>query len=122
MEKDNNRSVGTRYETMAAVYLEQKGYTIVERNYRRRGGELDIVAAKDGMLIICEVKYRRTGEHGSPLEAVDARKQRQISRMTAHYLVSHGYRREVPVRFDVIGISGDDGIEHIENAFPYAYG
>ncbi|MBR1634583.1 MAG: YraN family protein [Lachnospiraceae bacterium] len=118
----NTRKVGQQYEDVAAEYLENQGYCIMERNYRRRGGELDIVAKRDGMLIVCEVKYRKTAEQGSPLEAVDARKQMQISKMTAHYLVSHGYREEVPVRFDVIGIDGNGQIRHIENAFEYCYG
>lgn len=121
MPKENTHEIGQHYEDVAAEYLAGQGYRIVERNYRRRGGELDIVAKWDGMLVVCEVKYRKTLGQGSPLEAVDAQKQVQISKMTAHYMVSHGYREEIPVRFDVIGIDGSGNIQHIENAFEYCY-
>ena len=117
----NKRRVGSQYEQVAAEYLAAKGYRILEQNYRKRGGELDIVARDGNMLVICEVKYRSTQAKGNPLEAVGIQKQRQISKMTAHYLLSRGLRLEVPVRFDVIGIEGDGSITHITNAFEYCY-
>ena len=117
----NNRRKGELYEAKAAEYLVQKGYRILERNYRRRGGELDIVAFKDGLLVVCEVKSRTGFNGGSSLEAVTYRKQMQISKMTAHYLLSHGFGGQTAVRFDVIGFDGQGGLSHIENAFEYCY-
>ncbi|MBQ9631591.1 MAG: YraN family protein [Lachnospiraceae bacterium] len=118
----NNREIGSKYEDLAAEYLISKGYRILDRNFRRRGGELDIVALEDGVLVICEVKYRRSETAGDPLEAVGYRKQLQISKMTALYLSSHGYPLDSEIRFDVIGITGSGKVKHIENAFYYCYG
>ncbi len=118
----NNRQTGTYYEDLAAEYLIDQGYDILERNFRRRGGELDIVAKKDGILVICEVKYRRTGRTGASLEAVDYRKQKKISQMAGLYLLSHGYSSNTQLRFDVIGFDGEKKMTHIKNAFPYCFG
>lgn len=117
----NKRRIGTQYETQACAYLTQKRYVILERNYRCRQGEIDIIA-KDleaQMLVFCEVKYRHDNSHGDPLEAVDDRKQRQICRTALVYYTYHGYTQETPCRFDVIAIYGDGQITHIENAFAY---
>ena len=67
-------------ERKAGAYLEGLGYEILEYNFRGRGGEIDIVARENRYLIFVEVKYRRNEKTGSPLEAVDDRKQRRICR------------------------------------------
>ena len=118
---ENKRKIGLYYEDMAVDYLKRNGYQILDRNYRIRGGELDIVAQMDGMLVICEVKYRSSLAQGNPFEAVDMRKQKQISKVTVHYLVKHGYGMDTAIRFDVIGIWGNGDVEHIKNAFYYSY-
>lgn len=116
----NKRATGSRYEDTAAAFLVKKGYKILHRNYRVRGGELDIVASFKETLVICEVKYRSTGDYGDALEAVDHRKQLQISKVTMHYMNQFRYPPDTQVRFDVIGVTGN-GITHIENAFLYCY-
>lgn len=115
----NKRAVGTAYETAACAYLEQKGYRIAQRNYRNRFGEIDIIATdrSDSMWIFCEVKYRSHNGYGSPLEAVDIRKQRRICRTALYFYTYHGYAGQRGCRFDVIAVYGDGRIEHIENAF-----
>ena len=111
----NKRRTGTRYEQAAGFFLEQIGYGVLEYNYRCRFGEIDIIA-KDGIcLVFCEVKYRSGREKGSPLEAVDNRKQQRIFRCASHYLAGRGLE-DVPCRFDVIGIEGT-AVTHIKNAF-----
>ncbi len=117
----NKRAVGTIYETRACAYLEKKGYRIVERNYRNRFGEIDIIAtdASASMWIFCEVKYRSGDGYGAPMEAVDTRKQRRICRTALYFYTYHGYADEKACRFDVIAIYGDERIEHIEDAFQY---
>ena len=111
----NKRRTGTRYEQAAGFFLEQIGYEVLEYNYRSRFGEIDIIA-KDGIcLVFCEVKYRSGREKGSPLEAVDNRKQQRIFRCASHYLAGRGLE-DVPCRFDVIGIEGT-AVTHIKNAF-----
>lgn len=113
--KQNNRAVGARYEKAAGYYLEQMGYVILQYNYRCKLGEIDMIAQDGAYLVFCEVKYRKGAGQGSPLAAVDSRKQRVIYRCAEYYLMEHG-KMEVPCRFDVVGI-GDGKIELIKNAF-----
>ncbi len=113
----NNRTVGTNYERIAAQYLERKGYRILVYNYRCRMGEIDLIAKKEGTLVFVEVKYRRTNNRGTPLEAITKKKQRVISQCANHYLL-YSKQTNVCCRFDAIGIL-DNAIEHIENAFEY---
>lgn len=112
----NNRKVGSRYEDVAAAYLTNMGYTIVEKNYRCKSGEIDLIAKFQGYLIFIEVKYRRDLKSGSPLEAVGALKQKHIRETARYYLYSHGYGEEIPCRFDVVGILGET-VTLIQNAF-----
>lgn len=116
-QQTNKRSVGARYEREAGAYLEKLGCQIIEYNYRCKLGEIDLVA-KDGVyLVFCEVKYRSGAKKGHPMEAVDYRKQRIISKCAMHYLMEHGLT-EVPCRFDVVGIAGSE-IIHLKDAFDY---
>ncbi|MBU3876287.1 YraN family protein [Faecalicatena sp. AGMB00832] len=115
LKKQNNRKVGTDYEQAVGYYLEQQGYLILEFNYRCRLGEIDMIAVDGEYLVFCEVKYRQDGKKGSPLEAVDVRKQRTIYQCASYYLAVQGID-DMPCRFDVIGIEGGQ-IMHIKNAF-----
>ncbi|MCC8167905.1 MAG: YraN family protein [Clostridiales bacterium] len=119
--KQNNRSVGTHYERMAAEYLVGLGYRIREQNYHAgRLGEIDIIAEdSEGTIVFCECKYRADTGCGDPLESVGPGKQRQICRIAAHYCAMCGYGEYTPCRFDVIGIYGDGRLRHIPNAFLY---
>lgn len=111
----NRRETGTQYEERAAEYLIAQNYQILERNYRIRSGEIDIIARDGTVLVFIEVKYRKNDESGNPLEAVDIRKQRKIIKVARYYLYQKKYGN-VPCRFDVIGICGSH-IEHIKDAF-----
>lgn len=112
----NNRKLGTDKETLAAEYLEQKGYVILEKNYRCRAGEIDIIASKDGFIVFSEVKYRKSPEFGMPQEAVGYKKQKTIAFVANYYLMDRKLSSQQAVRFDVIAILGNE-ITHIENAF-----
>ncbi len=117
--KLNNRSTGERGEKIARRFLEDRGYSIVEQNYRTRHGELDIIARKDGTLVIVEVKLRRTTGFGDPLEAVTPRKRRTIRSMTEEYLYEKSPNFHT-LRFDAIGIllrGGRPRITHVQDAF-----
>ncbi len=118
-EKQNNRLVGKHYEELVAKYLINNRYTILERNYRNKIGELDIIAELDGVLVIVEVKYRHSNQYGDPLEAVNWKKQHQISRTLFYYVVQNGIDKYRTIRFDVIGIHGDGSICHIQDAFEF---
>ena len=112
----NKRQVGTQYESMAVQYLTEAGYHILERNFRCRTGEIDIIAKDGAYLVFVEVKYRASAACGSALEAVDYRKQQSILRVAQYYMVSHGYGTQTNCRFDVVAILGKE-IILIQNAF-----
>ena len=114
----NNRRVGSEYEERAALYLEGMGYRILERNFRCRLGEIDLVARHKGYLVFVEVKYRRSERYGAPAEAVGYQKQRTISKVAQYYLMRRGLGSRMPVRFDVVSVLGED-IEVYENAFEF---
>ena len=84
---ENKREKGALYEELAAEYLRCHGFSISERNFRSRSGEIDIIAEKDGVTVYCEVKFRSGRSFGAPEEAVDLRKQQRIVR-TAMYQAS----------------------------------
>lgn len=115
----NRRAVGTAYEKQAGAYLVGQGYEILEYNFRCRIGEIDIIARDGAYLVFVEVKYRRSTENGSPLEAVDRKKQRIISKVATYYCLTHGYGETSPCRFDVVAILGEE-ISLVKNAFEYA--
>ncbi len=113
----NRRRAGAEHEKMAGAYLEERGYRILEYNYRCKKGEIDIVAKDGEYLVFCEVKYRRGEEKGYPSQAVDVRKQRILSRCALYYLMEKGIA-DVPCRFDVAAILGKD-VDLIKDAFQY---
>ncbi len=97
------RKLGDRGEDAAVAYLERNGFTIVERNWASKGGEVDIIALDEETLVLCEVKTRRSTSKGTPDEAVTPAKQRRYARLAAEYLQSAGLQ-DTHVRFDVISI------------------
>jgi len=107
-------------EQLASLYLQRKGFKILERNLSNRLGELDLVAQRQDLLVFCEVKTRTNREFGEPFEAVTPFKQKRLKRLAEGYLARHDLFFE-SVRFDVISILLADRektrIEHIENAF-----
>ncbi len=114
-----NRSSGAWGEELALRYLTRRGYALVERNYRTRYGELDLIVRQGATLVFVEVKLRRGTGFGDPLEAVTPHKQATIRSLAEHYLL---YRKPAfdTLRFDVVGIlltNGKPRIRHIEDAF-----
>jgi putative endonuclease len=114
-------ALGQRGEALAAAYLEERGYTIVTRNWRRPEGEIDLVVARDGLCVFVEVRSRTGVERGHPLETVNASKRSRILRAARLYLDEEKPPAAV-FRFDVVGVtfSLDDTppeIIHIEDAF-----
>ncbi|WP_028582896.1 YraN family protein [Desulfogranum mediterraneum] len=113
-------STGRRGERLAADHLLSLGYTLLARNYRRRFGEVDIIAQDGATIVFVEVKSRSGALFGSPFEAVDLGKQRQLSKIALDYLVRNGLE-EQPARFDVVAVwfqaPGEPRLEHITHAF-----
>lgn len=115
-------AIGRRGEEIAIEYLKRLRYRILERNYRKSFGEVDIIAKDMETVVFIEVKTRQSARFGSPFEAVDTRKQRQISKVAQEYLQTQG-STDVSARFDVIAIRVDRdnsfSIDHLRNAFEW---
>lgn len=112
----NTRRTGDNFEEVAVRFLQEHGYEILERNYRCRLGEIDIIAKDHCYLVFIEVKYRSTTNYGLPIEAVDINKQRKIYKVAQWYLKEHHVYDDINIRFDVVGILGKD-IKIYKNAF-----
>ena len=117
----NKRGFGVAGEQIARDFLVGKGAKILEMNYRRPTGEIDIIARVKRTILFVEVKRRSSLRYGRPAEAVNPAKQAHIARTAALYLQENGLE-DAPVRFDVIEILPGQ-IRHIEGAFdaPEAY-
>lgn len=114
----NQRQLGTAYEKRVATFMRDQGYEILEQSFRCRLGEIDLIARKDAYLVFVEVKYRSSAAYGSPMAAVDRRKQRRVCNVASYYLYSRHYPIDTPCRFDVAAVSGDS-IQIFEDAFSY---
>jgi len=121
-----NRQAGYQGEEIASAFLTARGYRILERNFRCKGGEVDIIVRepRDKCLVFVEVKARRNLSYGVPQLAVTPFKQRQISKAALTWIARHN-QHDQNARFDVIAILLDSGgrhtVEHIVNAFELAY-
>ena len=114
------RALGDVGENLAADRYAADGYDILDRNWRCADGELDLVVARGGVVVFCEVKTRRSDTFGAPFEAVTLTKQRRLRRLARQWLAEHrGHHREV--RFDVASVALTRGaapvVELIEEAF-----
>ena len=104
---------GAAAEAAAARLLERRGCTILTRNYRTKGGEIDIVAVEGEVLVFVEVRLRRDGRFGGAGATIDFRKQARIVRAARHYLLG---RPDCPCRFDAVLVEGN-GMTWIRDAF-----
>lgn len=114
----NNRETGAKWEDVAVKYVEAHGMRVVERNFRIRQGEVDIIGYHCGYLVFAEVKFRKDSASGYAVEAVNLHKQKQICKVANYYRYLHRLGDLVPVRYDVIAIQGEE-VEWIQNAFPH---
>jgi putative endonuclease len=122
-------------ERVAVRYLERNGYRLLERNYRTREGEIDLIASRGTLLVFCEVKALRVSSRRAsgpvrgpshPLEGVGPAKRRQVRRIARAWLAEHRAARAPPaardIRFDAIGVVLSNAgkvqrLEHVEGAF-----
>ncbi|NOQ46212.1 MAG: YraN family protein [Desulfobulbaceae bacterium] len=119
-KKTPGTTLGRQGEDIAAAFLTRNGYTVIARNYRKTFGEVDIVALHGEFLVFIEVKTRQSVRFGSPFEAVDRRKQQQLSKIALDYTVRNNLH-DKPARFDVVSVLLQDTkqplVDIIENAF-----
>jgi putative endonuclease len=113
-----NKLLGKEGEDQAAKFLVKKGYRILERNYRTRNGEIDLITLHEGAVVFVEVKTRTSDAYGAPELAVNARKQGRMIKAALGY-IKYKKLHQVPCRFDVVAISSSAGqpVELIRNAF-----
>lgn len=116
-----NKKIGKIGEDISADYLRKNNYTIIEKNFSCKQGEIDIIAkdTKKQELVFIEVKTRTNKKYGMPIEAVDEKKQKHIYK-TAEFYTYINKITEMPIRFDVIEIITENGthyINHIKKAF-----
>lgn len=102
-KNSHNKTLGMRGEDAATKYLEAKGYIILDRNWKCKMGEIDIVAKFEDVLVFVEVKTRSNLEVGLPEDAVGPKKRRKYESLAAMYLQDHEYV-DMAVRFDVVGL------------------
>ena len=112
-----NSELGKIGEDIATAYLQDLGYEILERNWRFKRVELDIIAQKDSTLVFCEVKTRRSISHGIPSDAITPLKLQHIRTAALHWLSNHQSRHQ-GIRFDAISVIYCEGhpttIDHIK--------
>ena len=112
---DNKTERGAAAEADAARLLVEAGYTIIERNFRCKAGELDIIARDGSVLVFVEVRSRSDDEHGSAVEMIRRTKQRRVARVATSYLATVEPVFE-QCRFDIVAVTGGDAIL-IKDAF-----
>ncbi|HEX9019766.1 MAG TPA: YraN family protein [Nitrospirota bacterium] len=110
--------LGKAGEDRAARFLAGRGYKILERNYRTRSGEIDLIALHEGAVVFIEVKTRTSDAFGAPELAVNPRKQQRMIKAALGYL-KYKKLHQLPCRFDVVAISAatEQEVELIQNAF-----
>jgi putative endonuclease len=121
--QNKQQQFGAKSENLAAWYLKENGYKIIEQNYRSRMGEIDIIARDKKTIVFVEVKSRRSIRFGSPKWAVTPQKQRKISMVALYYLKTTN-QIDAKARFDVVSITAnrdESQIEIVKNAFELAY-
>lgn len=106
---------GQAAEDKACDYLQAQGFQLLARNYRLRGGEIDIIGRDTTHLVFVEVRYRSSQQFGGALHSIDSRKQQRIIRTAQHYLMCHPL--DLPCRFDVIALDQALQITWLKNAF-----
>ena len=114
----DSQDYGYEAEKQAAFFLREKGYKILEKNYKTRLGEIDLIAKDQGYLVFIEIKARKIGDFGGPAAAITSTKRKKIIQMAKFYI--YVKKIECDIRFDVVLILGPIGahsVELIQNAF-----
>lgn len=119
IQTDRRKRIGRWGESLAERYLKEKGFTVLERNFRAHRGEIDLIAKDGETLVFVEVKTKTREGFGEPEDWIDEKKQDQIGKVAMGYLMEKGIE-QTDCRFDVVGIikiGSRTEIRHIEDAF-----
>lgn len=98
------KQLGNDSETIAQQYLEQRGYMLIQANFRCKTGEVDLIMQKENLLVFVEVRSKSSSRYGEPLETVDKTKQDKIRKAAGYYLYTHPKMAEHYCRFDVVSV------------------
>ena len=117
--KNYKKTTGNNGEDRAVLYLKSKGYSVIERNYRTKGGEVDIIALIDDVVVFVEVKTLPGGDIDLLAHELNIRKQKRIIETAKLFLLNHREYNSRVIRFDVlvIDLPGFDPVYHIQDAF-----
>ena len=116
MTGGRRREYGDEGESLAVAWYVAQGYEVLERNWRCRDGELDLVVRRGRTVVFCEVKRRRTTRYGTPAESITYEKKQRIRHLAARWLRESATMRPGEIRFDVAAIL-DGSIDVLEGAF-----
>ena len=109
MSPENTTEAGRRGEDLARRHLESQGLELLERNYRCRAGEIDLVMLEGHTLVLVEVRSRTSATHGSAAATVGSRKQRRFTLAARHLMLTRPQYRRLAARFDVVAIDPSPG-------------
>ena len=116
-KRTEKRIKGDDKERFAEAHLVANGFTLIERNFLCKGGEIDLIMKDQKYLVFIEVRYRASNEFGGALGSITAGKQRKLRRAAEFYLLQQFGNTPPPCRFDVIALEGQNELEWIKNAF-----
>jgi len=115
--------LGRHGEDLAAQWYLKQGYTIIDRNWRVRSGEIDIIASRDSVVAFVEVKARTSRRYGRGFDAIDYRKQQKVRSLAVQWLKQVRERETPPIsrsatlRFDAVEVDGSGSVEVLEGCF-----
>jgi putative endonuclease len=118
---DRRRALGAAGEDAVAAWYSKAGYEVLERNWRCREGELDLVVARERAVVFCEVKTRRSAAYGAPFEAVTVTKQRRLRVLALRWLQEHPEHRAPELRFDVASVLALPGSQPVIDVLEAAF-
>jgi len=110
----DRQSLGKEGEVIAARFLTEKKYELIEKNYRYGHGEIDLIVKKDNILIFVEVKFRSCSAFGYPEESVRSAKRKKVLDTAEAFIAQINWKSDI--RFDIVAITGKE-VEHFEDAF-----
>lgn len=112
----NKRKFGELQEEKAALFLQERGYFILERNFYSSSGEIDLIATEGEYLCFIEVRYRTNSLYGFPEESITPKKQKRIVKTAEYYRMKYKIAFDTPCRFDVLCLLNEE-ITLYQNAF-----
>ncbi|MBR5319348.1 MAG: YraN family protein [Peptococcaceae bacterium] len=114
------KQLGDDSEAIAKKYLEKKGYTFLQANFRCKTGEIDLIMQKENTIVFVEVRSRKSNRYGEPLETVNKTKQEKVRKAAGYYLYIHPQKAKCCCRFDVVSVlwkNSTPQITWLEDAF-----